>query len=171
MQKQNRPGIVLIGMPGCGKSSFGERLARELEVDFFDADDVLEAFAGRTIPNLFRDSEEAFRDEEVRTSRYLAEKTDAVIACGGGVVERVESIMAYQQHAFIIFIDRDPEDIMQDVETDGRPLLASGRDQIIRLYNSRYKKYLSAAKYVVKNDATEDVVFQRLLDVVKEVWA
>ena len=74
--------IVLIGMPGCGKSTFGKRLARRLGCKFYDADDVLEQREQRTIKDFFAESEDAFRAAETRTLAYLAELEGAVIATG-----------------------------------------------------------------------------------------
>ena len=81
--------IVLIGMPGCGKSTFGKRLAKKLGRKFYDADDVLEAREQRTIKDFFAESEDAFRAAETRTLAYLAELEGVVIATGGGAVKRV----------------------------------------------------------------------------------
>ena len=79
--KQN---IIIIGMPGCGKSTFGKALARKLGRPFYDADDVIVRQEGKTIPELFAISEDCFRDAEVRASRFLADKKGIVVACGGG---------------------------------------------------------------------------------------
>ena len=65
--------IVLIGMPGCGKSTFGKRLAKRLGCRFYDADEVLEQREQRTIKDFFAESEDAFRAAETRTLAYLAE--------------------------------------------------------------------------------------------------
>lgn len=79
--------IVLIGMPGCGKSTLGKALAKRLGRDFYDADDVIVEQEGKTIPELFAISEDCFRDAEVRASHTLAAKQGAIIACGGGVIK------------------------------------------------------------------------------------
>ena len=80
--------IILIGMPGCGKTMVGTALAQQLQREFYDADIVLEEREGKTIPELFAISEEAFRQAETRTLRYLATKENAIIATGGGAVTR-----------------------------------------------------------------------------------
>ena len=66
--------IVLIGMPGSGKTTFGAALSRKLSRPFVDADDYLEKKEGRTIKSFFDESEKAFRDAEERTIRDLAER-------------------------------------------------------------------------------------------------
>ena len=82
--------IVLIGMPGCGKSTLGRLLAQHLKRPFYDADNVLEKLEGKTIKELFAVSEACFRDAETRAVRHLSELEGCVIAAGGGVVKRSE---------------------------------------------------------------------------------
>lgn len=84
--------IVLIGMPGCGKSTLGRLLAQHLKRPFYDADNVLEKLEGKTIKELFAVSEACFRDAETRAVRHLSELEGCVIAAGGGVVKRSENI-------------------------------------------------------------------------------
>ncbi|MGN1383604.1 MAG: shikimate kinase [Eubacterium sp.] len=167
-EQKDKSNIILIGMPGCGKSSFGRRLAEALDRPFRDADDVLVEREQRSIKDLFKESEDAFRNAEIRTSRYLAGENGLVIACGGGVVEREENIRLYRKTGTIIFLDRSPEAIMSDVETDGRPLLKEGKQRILDLYSRRIGKYRAAAEYTVKNDETEEQVMEKLLQLVKE---
>lgn len=75
--------IIIIGMPGCGKSTLGKALASRLNRPFYDADDVIVWQEGKSIPELFAISEDCFRDAEVRASRFLASKEGIVVACGG----------------------------------------------------------------------------------------
>ncbi|MGI6190282.1 MAG: shikimate kinase [Eubacterium sp.] len=167
-EEKKKSNIILIGMPGCGKSSFGRRLAEALGRPFRDADDVLVEREHRTIKDLFDEGEDAFRDAEIRTSCYLSGGNGLVIACGGGVVEREENIRLYRKTGTIIFLDRSPEAIMGDVETGGRPLLKEGKQRVLDLYSRRIGKYRAAADYTVKNDGTEEQVQEKLLRLVKE---
>ena len=77
--------IVLIGMPGCGKSTLGRSLAEMLGRDFIDADPEIEKDAGKTIPELFAVSEDIFRKQEIRTTKRLSALQGKVLAMGGGV--------------------------------------------------------------------------------------
>ena len=115
--------IVLIGMPGCGKSTLGKALAKRLGRDFYDADDVIVEQEGKTIPELFAVSEDCFRDAEVRASRTLAAKQGVIIACGGGVIKRPENMAILKKTGKVFFIDRSPDDIVSDVDVAVRPLL------------------------------------------------
>ena len=115
--------IILIGMPGCGKSTLGKLLAQQLQRPFYDADSVLEEREGRSIKELFAVSEECFRDAETRTVKYLSGLDGCVIAAGGGVVKRAENIEIFKTSGMIVFLDRLPEKIVQDVDTASRPLI------------------------------------------------
>ena len=82
--------IVLIGMPGCGKSTLGRCLAERLGRDFIDADPEIEKDAGKTIPELFAISEDCFRRQETLTTKRLATLQNKVLAMGGGVVTWIQ---------------------------------------------------------------------------------
>ena len=110
--------IVLIGMPGSGKSTLGRCLAEMLGRDFIDADPEIEKDAGKTIPELFAVSEDCFRRQETATTKRLAKLQGKVLAMGGGVVLRQENIAALKENGLIIFIERSPEDIVGDVDTE-----------------------------------------------------
>ena len=123
--------IVLIGMPGCGKSTFGKRMAKRLQLPFYDADTVLEEREQRTIKAFFAESEDAFRAAETRTLAYLAECDGAVIATGGGAVKRAENMELLKRGGVVVFIDRKPENIIGCIAGDARPLLPISRSFIL----------------------------------------
>ena len=156
--------IVLIGMPGCGKSTLGRSLAEMLGRDFIDADPEIEKDAGKTIPELFAVSEDFFRKQETRTTKRLAALQDKVLAMGGGVVLRQENISSLKENGLIIFLDRSPEDIIGDVDTQTRPLLAAGRQRIYDLYAQREALYRAAADVTVQNKGSMQDVLLRLVD-------
>ena len=156
--------IVLIGMPGCGKSTLGRSLAEMLGRDFIDADPEIEKDAGKTIPELFAVSEDFFRKQETRTTKRLAALQDKVLAMGGGVVLRQENISSLKENGLIIFLDRSPEDIIGDVDTQTRPLLAAGRRRIYDLYAQREALYRAAADVTVQNKGSMQDVLLRLVD-------
>ena len=156
--------IVLIGMPGCGKSTLGRCLAERLGRDFIDADPEIEKDSGKTIPELFAVSEDFFRKQETRTTKRLAALQDKVLAMGGGVVLRQENIISLKENGLIIFLDRSPEDIIGDVDTKTRPLLAAGRRRIYDLYAQREALYRAAADVTVQNKGSMQDVLLRLVD-------
>ncbi len=159
--------IVLIGMPGCGKSTLGRSLAEMLGREFIDADPEIEKDAGKTIPELFAVSEDFFRKQETRTTKRLSALQDKVLGMGGGVVLRQENISSLKENGLIIFLDRSPEDIIGDVDTQTRPLLAAGRQRIYDLYAQREALYRTAADVTVQNKGSMQDVLLRLAEAAK----
>ena len=143
--------IVLIGMPGCGKTTFGKRLARRLSLSFYDADEVLEQREQRTIKNFFAESEDAFRSAETRTLAYLSELEGVIIATGGGAVKRAENMELLKCKGVVVFIDRKPEQILGNIEGDARPLLAADKQRIFKLYEERIDLYRKYADKIITN--------------------
>ena len=158
--------IVLIGMPGSGKTTFGMALAEKLRRPFVDAVAYLEEKEGRTIQSFFAESEKAFRDAEERTIEDLSRRQDLIIATGGGVVKRSRNVARLHETGLLIFIDRRAEDIVTDVEVEKRPLLAEGPDKVFALYKERIALYRKAADRILENRGSEEEVLARLLEMV-----
>lgn len=165
----NKQNIIIIGMPGSGKTTFGKALAQRLGRDFYDADDVIVEQEGKTIPELFAVSEDCFRDAEVRASQSLAEKSGIVVACGGGVVKRSENMDIFKKTGTVFFLDRSPEDIVSDVDVSTRPLLKDGKQKVYDLYDERIALYRNAADYLVPNNKTIEEVLDAFEELIKEI--
>lgn len=161
--------LILIGMPGSGKSTFGRRLADALSRPFIDCDALIEEMEGRTIPELFRESEDTFRAAETRACAALSLREGLIIAAGGGVVTRRENISLFRRSGRILFIDRSPDDIAGDVAIAGRPLLAEGPAKVYTLYKERIALYRAAADVTLVNDGSEDAMLAALLRAAKEM--
>lgn len=158
--------IVLIGMPGCGKSTLGKKIAAKLNLPFFDADEVLEEREERSIKSFFAESENAFRDAETRTLLYLSETLNgAVIATGGGAVKRIENMELMGKNGIIVFIDRDPQKILSCIGGDARPLLAEDKQRIFNLYNERIDLYKKYGQKVVDNNKSETEALEALCEI------
>lgn len=143
--------VLLIGMPGCGKTTIGKLLAKEFNYNFYDMDEYIEKIADKTIINLFKEGEEVFRMWETKACRELANKERAIISSGGGIVKRDINIEIFKNKSVILFIDRPVENIVQDVNVSTRPLLKDGTFKIYELYNERYKLYREAADVIIDN--------------------
>lgn len=153
--------IVLIGMPGSGKTTIGQEISRRSKRKFIDLDHLIEKKSGQSIAALFEKSEAYFRDWESKITQQVAQtEKQAVIATGGGVVLRKENMNALKMSGGIIFIDRPLNLIIQDMDTQSRPLLKNeGMGKLEKLYRERIDLYQGYADVVVKNDgSTEDVV-------------
>ena len=161
--------IVLIGMPGSGKTTIGKILAATLGRNFCDADHLLEKWEGTTIKELFAVSEENFRDAETRTIKKLAAARDLVIATGGGVVKRPENMELLKANGTIIFIDRSPELICAEVDVASRPLLMAGRQRIFELYEERLALYQKYKDFAFCNNGEPEPLVNEILNLLKKV--
>lgn len=161
--------IVLIGMPGCGKTTFGRYLAELLQMDFIDADPEIEKDTGKTIPELFAVSEDCFRQCETATVRRLARLEGKVLAMGGGVILRPENIRALKENGVVIYLDRHPDDIVSDVDMAYRPLLKGGTGRVYELYDQRHRLYEEAADITVPNKGTRKDVLKALLEAGRKI--
>lgn len=111
--------VILIGMPGSGKSSCGRALARLLGRPFVDVDDAIAAESGRSAAEIIRsEGEGAFRAIETRVTGSYAARSGLVIACGGGVVTRPENYDLLHQNGTIVLLDRP----LEELSSRGRPV-------------------------------------------------
>ena len=114
--------LILVGMPGSGKTTIGRRMAKFLGREFVDIDAMIVEKAGKTIPEIFADDgEEAFRAIETECAAEAGKMSSAVISCGGGIVTRERNYPLLRQNGTIIFINRD----ISKLATRGRPVSAS----------------------------------------------
>ena len=146
--------IILIGMPGCGKSTLGRKLAEALNRPFVDTDALIEEAAGRPIPEIFAtDGEEVFRAYETDAVKRAGMMSGAVIATGGGVVTRERNYAPLSQNGSIVFIKRD----LSKLPTKGRPL--SQAHPLEEMYAQRLPMYKAFADLEADNNReVEDTV-------------
>ena len=143
---RSRENLVLIGMPGSGKSVLSAALGRALGREVLDTDALVEAQAGMRVPEIFRLRGEAgFRELESRVIASLAPRQGLVIATGGGAVLRGENVAALRLNGRLFWLDRPPEEL---VPTPDRPL-ADTREKIAALYRARAPLYRAAADETV----------------------
>lgn len=146
--------IVLIGMPGCGKSAVGRELSAMLHMVLVDTDQMVEQADGRSIPDIFaQDGETAFRDKEAAAAKQAAAMRGAIIATGGGMVLREENMQALRENGVIFFRDRDLADILGEDLTD-RPLLSADKQRIYDLYEQRIHLYRRYADHIISDTNT-----------------
>lgn len=143
--------IVLIGMPGCGKTTVGKVLSKKLKYKFCDMDSYIQQISKKTIKELFEQGEENFRDWETKACEELVKLNNTIIASGGGVVKREKNIEILKKNCTILFIDRPVERILSDVDINSRPLLKDGKEKLYSLYEERYELYRNAADIIILN--------------------
>ncbi len=146
--------IVLVGLPGSGKSTVGRHLARRLGLAFVDSDHVIEQRLGCSIRAYFeREGEAAFRDLEQETLADLAQRSATVLSTGGGSVLREANRQALRRHAWVVYLKSSPEEIYRRLRHDTtRPLLQGGDplQKIKDLYAARDPLYREVAHHVLE---------------------
>ena len=158
--------IVLIGMPGCGKSTIGYRMSQKINYSFFDADKYLEEKENRIISDIFsKEGEEYFRKLETKYLEDLSKKEQIIISTGGGAVKKKENIDTLKQNGIIIFLDRTIEDISKE-NHENRPLLQNV-ENLWKLYDERINLYRKYADIIIKNDDDMNVIVERIITTLK----
>lgn len=158
--------IVIIGMPGSGKTTIGKLLSEELRLKFIDMDEYIQETTSKTIAELFEQGEEYFRDIETKACRELMKYENILISTGGGVVKKSVNVEILKKDALIIFIDRPVEEILNDVDLSKRPLLKDGKEKVISLYEERYELYKEAADKIVINDSDMESVIKKIKEII-----
>jgi shikimate kinase len=160
--------IVLIGMPGSGKSTIGHMISRKLEMKFIDMDEHIEKMEQKTIKELFAVSEDCFRDAETRCAEEMSMMDNCVISAGGGIIKRKENIDLLKQSSTIVFINRCVEDIVSDIDMSTRPLLKDGIRKVYDLYDERIDLYKLYSDIEVVNSGEISEVVQEIVENVEE---
>ena len=157
---EEKENIVLIGMPGSGKTTLGKMLAECLTRSFLDTDEEIKNTYKREISeSISSDGEEVFRDYESLVVRRASAVTSTVISTGGGAILRKENLEALKMNGKIVFIDRHPDLIMP---TSDRPL-SSDRASLYKRYNERIELYRAAADVIIDGNGSLAEVFERII--------
>jgi len=153
--------IVLIGMPGCGKSTLAYHLGARLERPVYDTDELFEKERGESAAEfLKREGEEAFRLAESELLSRLASVSGAVIACGGGAATREENYAPLRQNGRIFWIQRN----LGELDIQNRPLSAA--QPLEQLYEARKDAYQRFADHIIPPQENINESLARILEVV-----
>lgn len=143
---RDRTNLVLVGMPGCGKTTVGQALARLSGKPFVDLDEEIVRRADKPIPEIFRaEGEETFRVLEAQALAEICAQSGQVIATGGGAVLRAENRDIMRRTGRVYFLRR----ALEELPTDGRPLSRKGG--LEEMYRVRKPLYSAAADVVIDN--------------------
>ena len=154
--------IVLIGMPGAGKTTIGKLLAERTRLQFVDSDEAIVRRAGKSIPEIFvLDGESAFRQLETEVLGDFGKQSGYVIATGGGCVTRPENYNLLHQNGTIFWIRRET-DILP---TDGRPLSMSGN--LETMYRIRRPLYEQFQDRCIENNSTPADAVDKILQLLE----
>lgn len=158
--------IVLVGMPGCGKSTNGKLLAEKLGKTFIDTDDEIQQLAGCPIPEIFcSQGEQGFRQLETKILSDIGKRSGLVISTGGGCVTRPENLPLLRQNGTVIWLKRPTEQL----PTSGRPL--SQTNDLQKMYEIRKPMYQQFSDYCLKCGPSPEDTTAMLLEILdKEVY-
>lgn len=152
--------IILIGMPGCGKSTIGAALAERLGRPLLEADAEIVKAAGRSIPEIFAIGGEAsFRQKETAVLSDLGKQSGAVISTGGGCVTRAQNYPLLHQNGTIFWLQRD----LDRLPKEGRPL--SLKNDLHEMYLKREPLYARFADHVIDNNGSVEKTLDAILEV------
>ena len=142
--------LVLIGMPGCGKSTVGRLVAELTGKPFVDLDVMIEQQVGKPIPEIFaQEGESVFRELEQRITSEVGSGIGQVIATGGGVVLRKENIAALRQNGLVFFLERP----LAELPKENRPMSLASHS-LEEMYQHRLPAYKACADFVIDNHRT-----------------
>ena len=156
--------IILIGMPGCGKTTIGALLAQKLGRTVVDADEKIVELAGKSIPEIFaQDGEEVFRAAETAALAELGKQSARVLSTGGGCVTRQQNYPLLHQNGYLVWLERD----LTLLPTDGRPLSQS--TALTDMYKVRKPMYESFADIRVENSGAPEDTVREILERLEEL--
>lgn len=160
-----RENIVLIGMPGSGKTTLGRRLADSLKRPFVDIDALIEEAHGCSVSSFLKDvGEKEFRLAEADKIGEIAHRSGCVIATGGGAILRPENMQRLKQNGRIYFLDRSL-DLLEI--SDHRPL-ASTREDMRRRFDERYALYVDSCDVQIDADGSPEEVEELIREDVRD---
>lgn len=164
--------IAIIGMPGCGKTTVGSRLARVLDCRFIDTDLEITKSQNKRVSQIFSEyGESFFRMLETKAVTDAANAKGAVIATGGGVVLREENMRLLEEKCLIVYIRRDIDKILSHFDDKSRPLFVSQPEKLYQVYEERHELYEKYSHIIIENDADADSAVKKIAEAIKSAPA
>lgn len=160
--------IVLIGIMGSGKSSVGKALAKSIGYGFLDMDRYIEQKNETTIPEMFKISEDFFREKELEAASIVGKYDRTVIATGGGVVKNSSLMDMLKQNGVIVYIRRDVSTILETANTDVRPVIADDPQRLYKVMEERKHLYEKYGEIIVNNKTTVKYCVEKIISRLKE---
>jgi shikimate kinase len=151
--------LILIGLPGSGKTTVGRAAAERLHRPFVDTDALIEAREGMTVAAIFAQKGEAyFREAERAVLGEVAGKNGAVIATGGGAVLSGESIRALRENGLVFYLDQKDAVLLSRMGEAERPLVQGDGERLSALRKQREKLYRKYADVTLSGGTVADLV-------------
>ncbi len=151
--------VMLIGMPGSGKTTIGKIIAKKLGREFTDTDELISNCGVSPAEIIKTQGEEAFRCEETKVLFECSKQSGLVISTGGGIVTVPQNLDLCRQNSFVVFLKRD----LDKLETEGRPL-SQGEDALKMLYKKRLPLYESFCDIAVENGSSPEKTADEIIN-------
>lgn len=156
---------IIVGMPGSGKTTIGTAAAKAVGRKFIDIDQMVVKKHGN-ISDIFNNyGEDKFRRFETEALIEAVKYNGIVISAGGGIVESTVNLAILKKN-MVIFIDRNPESIILNLDSESRPLLKGKSQALEELYARRYDKYIDVMKFHVINDSTFEECVNKVIKII-----
>ena len=151
--------LVLVGMPGCGKSTCAAILSEKTGRECLDTDSMVVEASGEKIPDIFaKYGENEFRNRETEAVKTAGKGAGRIIATGGGAILREENRIALKENSTVIFLKSDTDNLA----TDGRPL-SKDAETLAKMLEARLPYYLETADFTVEVDPDPEITVRRIL--------
>lgn len=159
--RTDKKNIVLIGMPGCGKTTVGSKLAELLNRPFYDVDIEIQKKCSKTPSQIIQEQgESVFRTIEAEVCANLATQSGVVIATGGGAVLREDNVTNLKQKGLLFFINRKLENIKP---TEDRPL-SNTQNKLQEVYNQRLPIYTKVSDFQITTDENIEHTIEKITE-------
>lgn len=166
-RKENFKNISLVGMPYCGKTTLGAKLAKHLHLDFFDLDEWVESISNKNIPTIFSlEGEEVFRKLEQRGLSEILKKKGILLSTGGGTPCFFDNMEQLKQKSLVVFLDREIDILLSRLKkapNNDRPLISAEND-LMNIYNHRVGVYSEA--HITIRLSNQDILTE--VDIIRE---
>ncbi len=161
--------VYLTGMPGCGKSALGQRVAQELGMEFVDVDKVvLEMANEEDVNNIFRkQGVKEFRRLEKQALRELSKKDGLLVSTGGGAVLDNENVDVMINTGEVIFVEVSLEMLKKRIDTSSRPLVSDIGPALESLYFNRINTYKTTCTRNFNNDGELEEAVTAMVELIK----
>ncbi len=159
---RNQKNIVLIGMPGCGKSTCAALLSEKTGRECIDTDSMVVEASGEKIPDIFEKYGEAeFRRREAEAVRLVSKGAGKILATGGGAILKEENRIALRENSTVIFLNA----LTESLATDGRPL-SKNPEALQKMLTERLPFYLETADFTVEVSPDSEETVRRIMECV-----
>ena len=149
--------LFIIGLPGCGKTTLSKILAKYLNYNFYDMDLIIEEKEKMKISQIFEiRGEKYFREKESEILEELSELKNAVISTGGGIILSQKNREIMKKKGITIFINRNLETLLNNIDASERPLLTKDKNKLIELSKEREPLYKESADIIFTHNTWEE---------------